>query len=76
MSDKMISIDCAIFGARLANDGADEQAQFFHGLARELASWPSHFEQEVQFAEIASRLSMEDRAILSNVCSMFVEEVK
>jgi hypothetical protein len=74
MTDRMIEIDYAVLGARLADEDAKLQAQFFHGLARELASWPSHFEQEVQFGSIARLLSKEDRGILANVCAMFQDE--
>ena len=59
-----IDLNMEELGAEFANCGDGDQAKFFHGLAFELRSWPTHFQRESQGCAVSLKLSKEDRDTL------------
>lgn len=59
-----VELNMTELGAEFANMGDTEQAAFFHGLAIELGSWPTHFAWESQGCAVGMKLSERDTEIL------------
>lgn len=57
--------DWSYIGAKLAQSDDNEQAEFFKGLAKELRSFETRHQAEMQTISTASKLSREDKEILS-----------
>ena len=74
MKAETVTIDLELFGAKFANMGSDEQAKFFKGLAKELSSWESNHQKQMQFAYIKRELKASDIDELSEVLIMIVKE--
>lgn len=51
-----IEIKWDLLGAKLAALGDDEQSKFFMGFARELASFETHYQREVQMISVGDKL--------------------
>jgi len=66
---KSFNIEWDILGAELANLSDSEQANFFHGFAKELDSWPSHYVREMQMVSINLKLDDKVRDTLEKYLS-------
>lgn len=62
-----IVIDWGHIGAELAICESEEQIKFFKGFYREVNSWPTHRQKEMQMLWIADGLSKEEKEILSGI---------
>jgi hypothetical protein len=59
-----IDVNWEILGAEFVNMGDNEQAAFFHGMARELSHWKSDHLKQMQAFYVADKLKPEDKAEL------------
>lgn len=53
-----------LIGAKLANLSDDEQSQFFMGFAKEIDSWETHYQKEMQMVSINKKLTKDVVEIL------------
>lgn len=58
-------IDWKLAGATLANQGDNEQADFFRAFVKECRSWGTHYQIEFQLARVNQKLNGKEREILS-----------
>ena len=57
-------IDWEYIGAVLANEGDEEQAKFLNSMAKEMLSWGTRFQAEMQVTSIASKLNPSTKKLL------------
>lgn len=65
-----IEFDWYLIGAKLANSDDAEQSQFFSGFAKELDSWETHAQKEMQMCCVNSKLKDKVKEILKNYLPM------
>jgi F0F1-type ATP synthase alpha subunit len=65
-----ILIDMEALGAEFAVMDSTDQAKFFRGLARELKTWKSDYQKQLQFAHVASEITPADKGELENALGM------
>lgn len=53
-----------LIGAKLASLSDDEQSQFFTGFAKEIDSWETHYQKEMQMVSINRKLKKDIIEIL------------
>jgi len=58
-------IDWKLMGALLANKGDVEQADFLKSFIKECLSWGTQHQVEMQLAFVNSKLTSEERQVLS-----------
>ena len=58
-------IDWKLMGALLANKGDVEQADFLKAFIKECLSWGTRHQVEMQLAFVNSKLTSEERQVLS-----------
>jgi hypothetical protein len=58
-------IDWPYIGAVLANEGSEEQVQFFKAMAKEMRSWGTQHQVEFQLADVNKELTKEEKEIFS-----------
>ena len=70
MKIQTVTIDMALLGAQFANMDSTEQVAFFHGLASEMEHYPSVYQGQMQFAQIARDMTQVDKLILDEFLTM------
>jgi hypothetical protein len=70
MKVSAVSIDLVALGAMIANDDSKVQAEFFRGLARELALQKSRYNVQLQWAYVADELTKDEKSELENALGM------
>ncbi len=58
-------LDWATIGATLANSGDDDQAAFFKSFVKEMRTWPTRHQAEMQLMSVRSKLTEQEREDLS-----------
>ncbi len=70
MRVRSVNIDMQALGAEFAGMDSSEQANFFKGLARELALWNSSHNIQVQFCFVSDDLNHKEKEELKNALEM------
>lgn len=60
-------IDWQYVGSLLANEGDEEQAEFFKAFCKECKSWGTNYQVEFQLASVNSKLTTEEKQILGMI---------
>lgn len=77
MKVQAVSVDLVALGAIVANEDSKTQAEFFRGLARELALQKSRYNTQLQWAYVAAELTVDERKELEYcLCMLFPEPGK
>jgi hypothetical protein len=61
----LTEIDWAYIGACLANEDDDNQIKFFKAMVKEMQSWGTAYQVELQLAGVNKKLTKEEREALS-----------
>jgi len=62
-------IDWKLMGAKLADESSCAQEQFFIHFIKEMRSWGTVFQMQLQMCEIVKGIPEEDRKIWSIFCN-------
>ncbi len=60
-------IDWATAGALLAAGDDNDQAEFFKSFAKEVQTYPTHHQQEIQMCFINKKLTEDERALFATI---------
>jgi hypothetical protein len=74
MKARAVTIDLELLGAQFVNMGSDEQAKFFVGMAKEIKTWKSQHQAQMQFAYIVDGIPKELLPILEDVLCMIAPQ--
>lgn len=72
----LLEIDWGMMGAKVATLSDEQQALFFEGFVKELDSWETHYQKEMQMMYINSKLSNKAKEILKKYLSSLWYEDK
>lgn len=62
-----LEVDWAYIGALFANASDAEQGQFFTAMAKEMSTWPTNFQREMQMHSAGEHTSDEAKHLLTCV---------
>jgi len=57
-------VDWKLVGARLAVVSDDEQSEFFKSFCKEIFTWPTCYEREMQLLSVNKKLTENERELL------------
>lgn len=69
-------IDWQLIGAQLANEDADIQAKFINSMAKEMLSWDTRFQTEMQVSYIVNALTPEAKELFNFEQYLHVEDIQ